>query len=148
MLLPIADHAAGSGRVGGGQQRPITRQQERFSLSQRLDVGVDALDRLDALSRQCCQAEPHRHDDLADHHGLGLEQQVVDLAYTAADHVLDGQCTGRDLAAQHRLHDVREERDGRGHSVRVGGQDGVLGEGAGLAGKGHAEGFGRDVHGR
>ncbi len=100
---------------------------------------VDTRDGLDVLSWHRGQAQPHRHDDLAHDDGLPVQQQVVDLAHAATDDVLDGQDAGSHVTADHGPADVVEQRHGLRLRPRVGRQDGVLAEGAGLAGEGNHE---------
>ena len=89
-FLAIRDELAGAGRVVGRQQAPRPRPEEGLGLTERLDVGVDALDRLEALTGQGGEAQVDRHDDLADDDEVVLEEQVVRLPDRALDDVLDG----------------------------------------------------------
>jgi hypothetical protein len=72
-LPPVGDELARAGRVVGRQQAPRPGAQERLGLAERLDVGVDALDVLEILARQRRQAEPDRHDHLANDDQVVLE---------------------------------------------------------------------------
>ena len=138
MFLQTTD-PSGAGRVGGRQQRPLARAQERLSLGQRLDMRVDTLDVLEPVTGQPRQTEPHGHDDLTDDRGLGLEQQVVDLPHATSDDVLDGQDTGGHVAQPRPPPDVAEHGHGHSLRVRIRGQDSVFGERTGRAGVGHAQ---------
>ena len=88
-LATLGDRLAGTGRVVGRQQLPRAGAQEGLGLAERLDVRVDALDLVEPLAGQRRQAEPDRHDDLADDLQVVLEQQVVVLANGPVDDVLD-----------------------------------------------------------
>ena len=63
-----------------------------------------------------------------------LEQQVVVLADGAVDDVLDRNDSGRGAARGDRLEDLAEAAEWSPRDVTERGEDGVLGEGAGLAG--------------
>ena len=90
LFLTVHDELAGAGRVVGRQQAPRPRAKKGLGLTERLDVGVDALDRLEAFAGQRGEAEVDGHDDLADDDQVVLEEQVVGLPDRALDDVLDG----------------------------------------------------------
>ena len=137
-LAAIGDGLAGPGRVVGREQLPRPGPQERLGLAERLDVRVDPLDVVEPLAGQRSEAQPDRDDDLAADHEVVLEQQVVVLADGAVDDVLDRDDAG---ARRHRRRPPRRRRGTPPSGTRAGvvpevRQDGVLGEGAGLAGVG------------
>ena len=125
-FLAIRDELAGTGRVVGRQQAPGPRTKEGLGLTERLDVGVDALDRLEALARQRGEAQVDRHDDLADDDEVVLEEQVVGLPDRPLDDVLDGHhaaldgCLGGGVVGPPTRHDRLEDLTESGHGHRLG----------------------------
>ena len=141
-LAGVDDGLAGPGRVVRREELPRAGAQERLGLAERLDVRVDALDVVEPLSGERGEAERDRHDDLAADREVVLEQQVVVLADRAVDDVLDRDDAGGGGTRRDGLEDRPEAAQRGPRHVAERREDGVLGEGAGLAGVGDDIGHG------
>ena len=135
----VGDGLAGTRRVVGREQLPRTRAEECLRLTEGLDVRVHPLDVLDPLAGERGEAERDGDHDLAPDLQVELEQQVVVLADRAVDDVLDGDHAGRCAAIGDGLEHLAKASQRRPLDVAEGGDDGILGEGAGLAGVGDGQ---------
>ncbi len=94
---------------------------------------VHPLDVFEPLSRQRGQTQPHRHHDLAMDHEVELDEEIVVLADRAVDDVLDRYDAGICPVITYGLEDGAEAAERAAWCIPERRQNGVLGEGSGLA---------------
>jgi hypothetical protein len=81
---PLRDHPRGSGCVVDGMHLDPQRGQELLALCERLPVGIDASDALEASAPHGEQGVIDSHDGLPEHLDQGaVQQQLVGLVHGA-----------------------------------------------------------------
>jgi hypothetical protein len=100
-------------------------------------VRVDTLNVVDRLTWKSSEAEPDRHDDLTDDDEVVSEKEVVVLANSPADEVLDRHDARTRRPLLDRLEDLAEAANCLAGDVSERRQRGVFGERSGFAGVGY-----------